>query len=267
LTGPRVLIGYECSGVVRRAFRAWGFDAWSCDIQPGDDGSPHHLQGDVWAYTDQDWDLAILHPPCTYLTRSATRAVTDGPYHQKIKPATLVGAAHREAREEALEEIRALMALPYPKAIENPQGFIGTRIKPFSQMIQPFQFGDDASKGTCLWLDDRLPLLQPTLSVAPAVWTANRAGATRRRAGATSCRQTGPGTKGRARNCAARHLSASVTRWRTSGVLQSIPTTTRSTAFSVSRLLFETQHMRGTKHVSIRKLVSESACTPERCDH
>ena len=46
---------YECSGVVRRAFRARGFDAWSCDIQTADDGSPYHLQGDVWAYTDQDW--------------------------------------------------------------------------------------------------------------------------------------------------------------------------------------------------------------------
>jgi hypothetical protein len=58
MTGPRVLIGYECSGVVRQAIRARGIDAWSCDTQPADDGSPYHLRGDVWAYTDQGWDLA-----------------------------------------------------------------------------------------------------------------------------------------------------------------------------------------------------------------
>ena len=80
MTGPRVLIGYECSGVVRRAFRARGFDAWPCDIQPADDGSYYHRQGDVWAYTHHDWDLAIFHPPCTYLTRAAAWAFTDGPY-------------------------------------------------------------------------------------------------------------------------------------------------------------------------------------------
>jgi hypothetical protein len=102
------------------------------------------------------------------MTRAVAWTFTEGPYHQKVKSTTLVGAARREAREAALEEIRALVALPYPKAIEIPQGFIGTMIKPASQMIQPHQFGDDASKSTCLWLDDRLPLLQPALSVPPS---------------------------------------------------------------------------------------------------
>lgn len=162
----RVLIGYESSGVVREAFRALGHDAWSCDLQPADDGSPFHYQCDIFDVTSLDWDMAIFHPPCTYLTISAAWAFGDGPYHQAVKPGTLVGQARREAREKALDDVRRLMALPYPKAIENPIGAISTSIRKPDQVIQPHQFGDDASKATCLWLD-RLPLLIPTRHVAP----------------------------------------------------------------------------------------------------
>ena len=203
---------YECSGVVRRASRARGFDAWSCEIQPADDDSPYYLQGVVWAYTDQVWDLAI-HPPCTYLTISGAWVFTDDPYHLKVGPTVLLAAARREACEEALENIRALMALPHPKAIENPRGFIGSMLKPASQTIQPYPFGDNASMGTCLLLDGRLPPLQPTLSVAPrAGWSASRVGATRRPVVATTCRQIGRGTKGPVRNCAVRRFRASARR-------------------------------------------------------
>ncbi|RMF07408.1 MAG: hypothetical protein D6773_03545, partial [Alphaproteobacteria bacterium] len=106
-----------------------------------------------------------FHPPCTYLTVCAAWAFGDGPYHQKVKPETLVGAARREAREKALDEIRALLALPYPKAIENPaRSFINRSIRPPDQVIQPYEFGEDASKATGLWLD-RLPPLKPTRRV------------------------------------------------------------------------------------------------------
>lgn len=173
----KVLVGYECSGVVRRAFRARGFDAWSCDMQPADDGSPYHYHGDIWdAVLAQDWALGIFHPPCTYLTNSASWAFNDPDYdrypgvgyHQKVKPDTLTGAARREAREAALDDIRRLMALPYPKAIENPRGFIGTMLRKPDQTIQPYEFGDDASKATCLWLDG-LPRLRGTLYVPPRI--------------------------------------------------------------------------------------------------
>lgn len=161
----KILVGFESSGMVRRAFRARGHDAWSCDLLPADDGSAHHIQGDIFDVVDGDWDLGIFHPVCTYLTNSAAWAFSDGPYHMQVKPGTLVGAARRDARERALSDVRRLLALPYPLAIENPRGFIGTMIRPPTQTIQPNQFGDDASKATCLWLN-RLPCLVPTKRVA-----------------------------------------------------------------------------------------------------
>lgn len=164
----RVLVACEYSGRTREAFRAKGHDAWSCDLLPAEDNSPYHIQGDVRGVLNQGWDLLIAHPDCTYLTCSAEWAYTDGPYHQKVKPETLVGAARREAREEALKFVRLLFAAPIKrKCIENPAvGAINTRIRKPSQVIQPNQFGHDASKGTGLWLEE-LPLLVPTQYVKP----------------------------------------------------------------------------------------------------
>lgn len=156
----------ETSGAIRSRLRALGVDAWSVDLLPADDGSPFHIVGDVFDHVDGDWDFGIFHPTCTYLTGAAEWAYGDGPYHQRVKPGTLVGSARRDARERALADVRRLMALPYPKAIENPVGVIGTRIRKPDQVIQPYMFGDDASKATCLWLD-RLPKLRPTGYVEP----------------------------------------------------------------------------------------------------
>ncbi len=69
----RILIACEFSGVVRRAFRARGFDAWSCDLLPAEDGSEFHIHGDVLPLLNQGWDLMIAHPPCTYLSRAGAR--------------------------------------------------------------------------------------------------------------------------------------------------------------------------------------------------
>ncbi len=155
----KILIGYESSGVVRDAFRHLGHDAYSCDLLSNP--SEYHLQGDIADYMHDDWDLGIFHPPCTYLTVSAAWAFKDGPYHQNVKAGTLVGAARREAREMTLNNVRTIMNLPYPKAIENPIGAISSAIRKPNQIIQPYQFGHNASKATCLWLD-RLPPLVPT---------------------------------------------------------------------------------------------------------
>src|SRR5690606_18501670 len=107
--------------------------------------------------------MAVLHPMCTYLTISAAVAYGDGPYHQRVQPGTLVGAARRKAREEALQNFRDLLALPFPVCIENPgKSFVSSSIRPADQIIQPYQFGDDASKATGLWLTRGLPPLQPT---------------------------------------------------------------------------------------------------------
>ncbi len=147
----RVLVACEFSGTVRRAFRALGHDAWSCDLLPAEDDSPFHLQRDaIWAATYwKGWDLLIAHPPCTYLASS-------GLHWNKRTP------GRAEKTEEALEFVRALMNAPVPRiAIENPIGCISTRIRKPDQVIQPWHFGDDASKATCLWLKG-LPLLKDT---------------------------------------------------------------------------------------------------------
>ena len=166
---PRVLIGYSACPLTRAAFEAHGHDVWTCDLLPARDNSPKHLQGDIWQVAlNQKWDFAVLHPMCTYLTCSAAWAYGDGPYHQKVKPGTLVGAARRAARDEALENFRRLLALPFPVAIENPgTSFVSKAIRPPSQIVQPYEFGDDASKATGFWLTKDVPLLQTTEQVAP----------------------------------------------------------------------------------------------------
>ena len=150
----RVLIGYSACPLTRAAFEAHGHDVWTCDLLPARDNSPKHLQGDIWQVAlGQHWDFAVLHPMCTYLTVSAAWAYGDGPYHQKVKPGTLVGAARRAAREEALDNFRRLLKLPFPVAIENPgSSFVAKAIRKPDQIIHPHQFGDDARKATGFWL-------------------------------------------------------------------------------------------------------------------
>lgn len=150
----RVLVACESSGVVRRAFRRLGYDAWSCDLLPAADGSEHHIVGDVRelladvAFAER-WDLMIAHPPCTYLCSS-------GLHWNRRRP------GRAALTEEALLFVRDLMAAPIAHiAIENPVGCISTRIRKPDSIIQPYQFGDDASKTTCLWLKN-LPALKPT---------------------------------------------------------------------------------------------------------
>jgi hypothetical protein len=147
----KILIGCECSGRVRNAFHALGHDAWSCDFKPCEVGGAH-LQCDVLTVLDRDWDMAIFHPDCPYLTCSAEWAYKDGPYHQKVKPGTLVGAARRHARADAVGFVLKLWKSPIKTVvIENPRGHL-TRHLGVPQYIQPYQFGDDASKATGIWV-------------------------------------------------------------------------------------------------------------------
>jgi len=162
----KILVACETSGAVRDAFRALGHDAMSCDILPTDVPGPHY-QGDVRDILDRDWDMLIAHPPCTYLTNSAGWALIDGPYHQKVKPGTLVGEARREARREAIAFFRLFWESSIPRiAIENPVGAANTVICQPTQIIQPYRFCNDASKNTCFWLRG-LPLLTSTGYVEP----------------------------------------------------------------------------------------------------
>lgn len=158
----KVLVACEFSGVVRDAFLARGHEAISCDLLPSESKTGAHIQCDVLdVIKTGTWDLMIAHPPCTYLTCAAEWAYGDGPYHQKVKPGTLVGEERRRAREEALRFFMALLSCSIPRiAIENPVGVIAARtyIKP-NQTFNPYDFGDDASKRTCLWLKGLPPLV------------------------------------------------------------------------------------------------------------
>ncbi len=164
-----ILIGCEESQAVTMAFRALGHNAFSCDLKPCSGGHPEwHLQMDVFeAIAMNDWDLGIFFPDCTYLTCSAEWAYKDGPYHQKVKPGTLVGEPRRQARNGAEKFFLALYNSKIPRvAIENPIGVMSSRFRKPDQVIQPHYFGDDASKGTCLWLKN-LPILKKTEQCPP----------------------------------------------------------------------------------------------------
>ena len=148
----KILIACEYSGRVREAFRKRGHDAWSCDLLPSDDNSPHHIQGDVLEILNNGWDMMIAHPPCTYLANSGVQYLhkREGRWEQMTEGATF---------------FKALLDAPIPiKVIENPimHGYavkiIGRRQ---DQVIQPWMFGEDASKSTCLWLVG-VPKLVPT---------------------------------------------------------------------------------------------------------
>ena len=159
-----IAILFEYSGIVRDAFLKKGHNAISCDILPTESPGPH-FQGDALLFLQGKWDMIIAHPPCTYLTCSAEWAYKEGPYHQKVKPETLTGYKRVQAREEALVVAAAVLDADVEIIImENPQGVIGTRIRPATQYIQPNQYGEDASKNTGLWIKGVDPLI-PTKQI------------------------------------------------------------------------------------------------------
>lgn len=143
-----VLIACEYSGVVREAFRKLGHNAWSCDLLPSDDNSPYHYRCDVTPLLveREGWDLMICHPPCTHLAVSGARWFKD----------------KQKEQQEALEFVQTLLDAPIPHiALENPVSIISSRIRKPDQIIQPYMFGHEATKTTCLWLKN-LPPLSPT---------------------------------------------------------------------------------------------------------
>ena len=156
----RVLIACEYSGAVRDAFRAAGHDAMSCDLLPSEVPGPHY-QGDVRDVLGDGWDLMVAHPPCRYLSVSGMHW-------------TRRGLRDPQLTEDALDFVRLLMEAPIPRiAVENPVSIISTRIRKPDQIVQPWQYGHDASKTTCLWLKN-LPALQPTQIIEPRIVNGRR---------------------------------------------------------------------------------------------
>jgi len=201
-----VLVACESSGTVREAFRALGHNAWSCDLLPADDGSPYHFKQDalraicggfpvadisvepLWdafvtggiapngdnidcinqdgdwdCYpTDSvlpavEWDLIIAHPPCTYLSSSGLH------WNKRIKDRQ---AKTDQAHDFFMEMVAHCEEVGAKYAIENPIGCMSRLWRKPDQIVQPWMFGHDASKATCLWIHG-LPLLEPTQYVEP----------------------------------------------------------------------------------------------------
>lgn len=142
------LICCEHSGQVREAMRSRGVDAWSCDLLPADDDSPHHIQGDcLKAMRERDWGGFGMHPPCTFLNVAGMHWNNRG------------RGWHRT--EQALAFVLELMTLAVRKPwyLENPVSIISTHVRKPDQIVQPYEFGEDASKKTCLWLNFLPPLI------------------------------------------------------------------------------------------------------------
>lgn len=170
-----VLVLCECSQVVCRAFRESGHIAYSCDIDLCYGGHPEwHIVGDALLTAHADclvcedgsvhdaplvWDLIIAHPPCTYLCKSQW-------LRYDVKKFGYEKVHYRELkRDQAIKFFKDCLAL-YPVrcdrlCVENPYGTINKWVEPSSQCVHPWQFGDQATKPTHLWLRD-LPLLTPT---------------------------------------------------------------------------------------------------------
>lgn len=145
----KVLVACEYSGVVRDAFIRKGHDAMSCDLLPSESNFGPHYQGDIRDIIDDEWDLLIAHPPCTYLC-------VPGAHYLHKQP-------DRWGKMlEAKDLFMLFYSLSVPKiCIENPVPHKYAQLPKYTQIIQPWQFGHEQSKRTCLWLKG-LPPLMPT---------------------------------------------------------------------------------------------------------
>lgn len=161
IDAPRVLVACEYSGTVRNAFLRRGYDAWSCDLLPSEDGSNRHITGDARDVLGDGWDLLMVaHPPCTRLCNSGVRWLSVAP------PGRTLASMWAEL-DEGAALFSAMWNAPIARiAVENPvmHRHAKERIvnyEPFAQSIQPWQYGHGETKRTCLWLKG-LPPLTPT---------------------------------------------------------------------------------------------------------
>lgn len=149
------IVGFEESQAITIALRKLGVQAYSCDLKECSGGYPeYHIQGDIFEVVNtKKWDLGIFHPVCKYM------AVSGLHWNKRVD-----GRAEKTA--EALNFVRRIMAFDIlHMAIENPVSCISSQIRKPDQIIQPYEYGADASKKTCLWLTN-LPKLKPTERIA-----------------------------------------------------------------------------------------------------
>ena len=138
----RVLVACEESQTVMKAFLALGHDAWSCDLQECSGGMPErHYKGDVFEFiaNSEPFDLMVAHPPCTHLAVSGAKH-----FEKKIADGR---------QQEGIDLFMQFAATDIPMVcIENPVGIMSSLWRTPDQIIQPYYFGDEFQKTTCLWL-------------------------------------------------------------------------------------------------------------------
>lgn len=134
----KVLIACEESGRVRDEFIAKGHDAISCDLMDTSSPGPHY-KGSVHDILGDGWDMMIAFPPCTHLA---------------VSGAAWFEAKRADGRQQnGIDFFMSLANAPIAKiAIENPVGIMSKVWRKPDQIIQPYYFGDEFQKTTCLWL-------------------------------------------------------------------------------------------------------------------
>lgn len=159
----KILVACEESQAVTIELRKLGHEAYSCDLIPCSGGHPEwHLQVDALELLKMKWDMIIAHPPCTYLTNAGARHLWKN--HE-------LNEARYEQGVRAKEFFMKFFLADCPKiAVENPIPSRVFGLPPYSQTIQPYEFGHPYTKKTCLWLKGLDPLV-PTNVVEPtATW-------------------------------------------------------------------------------------------------
>jgi hypothetical protein len=159
----KIICACEFSGTVSGAFRDRGHDAWSCDLLPTEGRYPeYHYEGDVFDILNDGWDMMIGHPECRFLTNSGVRWLykkgikTNGRDETRWANMRSGGEFFQKLRDCGIPRIALENPVPHSYALE----YMG----PYSQIIQPWQFGHTENKKTALWLFG-LPLLQETNNV------------------------------------------------------------------------------------------------------
>jgi hypothetical protein len=164
----RVLVACEESQAVCMAFRARGHEAYSCDLQDCSGGHPEwHIKGDALELLKMKWDLLIAHPPCTYITSAGSRWILNA-QHQ------VISTEREQKMRDAVKFFMSFLNADVKRiAVENPAPLHIAGLPPYSQIIQPYMFGDPWKKRTCLWLRG-LPPLEATNQIEPkACWIDN----------------------------------------------------------------------------------------------
>lgn len=151
----KVLIACEESQTTCKAFRALGHEAYSCDIQDCSGGHPEwHLKQDVLPLLQEDWDLIIAHPPCTYMSKAGARWM--------YPTAGTISEERLQLARDAKAFFMEFWNCKCPHvAIENPVPLKIVGLPRPTQVVQPYEYGDPYSKATQLWLRG-LPELRPT---------------------------------------------------------------------------------------------------------